>query len=705
MKKIGKKINYLVKVFMAVGLLFTNIMPLSVILADELDNQEIVGDNNLDNELGNNQGGDNNDQNDEAEVVFSAELNDENQIIIKYTGEYAEDWTLNVVENITYLDGNTSDDAITDILLTEEIKAMLNEGYVLDSTLLANNIYPGVYVATVTLGENNKVLNKTIEYEESGFGYGLVAVKNGSDGELIGPDDSGKFVVDKETESLGVVASVGQGSACPSMSFVYGEDEYTAEDLLEGISLEDFELNGHLYSEFALPLAGTFTDCDGVATDYGNSSLNVVYGTYQDNTDKLNESAKNVELGNKYTFFGNSAEGYVYNLDEIDTTELEKVVEAFAGESEFIQSEIKNDDNGLALTLTDSYGTEVTYTNAKASSDTQIGARLEANSDEISTGDEFTVSYVVAVKDYKVNGVGGLVTYDEELLKLTGFKAGKFVGNNLGSKFVYVGEALSGTETTDGEDNKVINEEEYIVLTLTFEALKAGEANIAISDAKFYNEDIYYGASEEISTSVIIDESNDNSLSSLKVAGQDIQLEEGKLEYEITVSNGVTQAKIEVLAANVGAQVTSIVIPEELAVGENIITITVMAENGDERVYTIKVTREAAEDNQGVVSTISYQEDTSDDSTSGEPSNSLTTTGSDNGVVDNNDMNTGKKVTRVIIIILILLAIAGLVYLIFKDEDDEETKRANKDIEKFKKEDNKNSKKVDNNKKAKKKGR
>ena len=47
---------------------------------------------------------------------------------------------------------------------------------------------------------------------------------------------------------------------------------------------------------------------------------------------------------------------------------------------------------------------------------------------------------------------------------------------------------------------------------------------------------------------------------------------------------------------NVSANITSIVSPEELVEGENIITITVTAENGYVNVYTVNVIREASEE-------------------------------------------------------------------------------------------------------------
>ena len=729
MKKIGKKISYLVKTLMAIGLLFNNIMPLSVVLAEELgDNDQVITDGGNENtpgeektpgenndELGNNDatndgtggsddGGDpfieNPPADEPTEEVFTVELNDEYQLIIKYVGDYPEEGSLAISENITYIDGTNSGDVNSTIELTDEVKALLSgDGYVIDSQILMTNQYPGTYTATATLGEKSETLNETIEFSEMDFEFDLLAYE-GEDSlyaDVIMPDENDKYVVVKDYKELMVVALIGQGNTCPSMSFTYGGNEYTAEEISSGILLEEYLLDGHLYGEFNIPLAGTFTDCSGQVIEI-NENRNVVYGTYQDNTDVLNESAKNVGLDDKYVFFGDTEEGYIYVFDEPDSAELENIIKDAIGESEAIEYSITVSNDEVTVTLTDENGIEITYTGVKLSDETTIVARFDSNVGELYSGDTFTVDYVVTLKDFKINGISGLVNYDEELLRLSDISASKFtIGSNNEGKFTYVGDAIGGKEETDDEGNVEVTEEEYVLLTLTFEALKAGEATITAEDAKFYDESVYYEADGEISMTVIINESDNNELSSLSVAGQDIQLEEGKLEYEITVGNDVTSADVEALVANGSAKVTSIAAPEELAVGENIVTITVTAENGDEKVYTIKVTREAPkEENTSNVAPVSYQENNVTDDNNDDDDVSTLTTGTNDDDGKNNDSNDGEKsgnnVSRIIIIILILLAAAGLIYLIFKDDDDDETKKANKDIDKLKKEDNKDTK-------------
>ena len=749
-----KKINYLVKVFMAFGLLFTNIMPFSTVLAEELvdsndpvvsdttNENEVVDDKTSDasgeaiptdgNELDNdkktdsentndefvqdntttetnsqdnegttdkeneNSGNDTtNEENTQNEIFFTVELNDEYQIVIKYNGEYSEGNILNVTENLTYIDNTSSGDVNKTIELTDEVKnALSNEGYVIDSQILLENQYPGKYIVTATLGENSDTFEDTIEYSEMDFEFDLLAYENEDSlyADVIMPDENGKYIVGKDYKNLKVVALIGQGNTCPSMSFVQGMTEYHAEDILSGIEIEDITLDGHLYGEFNLPLSGTFTDCSGQTIEL-NENRSIIYGTYQDNTDVLNESAKNVELDEKYVFFGDTANGYVYTLDEIDSSEVENIIKD-AIEGTEIEYSITLENNELSVTLTDTLGIEITYTSVALSDNTKIVARFDTDTDEVSSGDTFTLSYVVTLNDFKINGINGLVTYDKELLKLNDISASKFtVGNNKDDKFTYVGDSIGGTEVTDEEGNVTgYEDEEYILLTLTFEALKAGEATVSIENAKFYDASVYYEADGEITKTIIINESTDNSLSSLKVAGQEITLSDDTLEYAITVGNDVTSADVEAIVRNAASSITSIAAPEELAVGENTITIIVTAENGDEKVYTIKVTREEAKEEQttSTVAPVSYQEPTyNDDSKDKVEVVETPNKADDNKTTGDNEEQTknGNKVSRIIVIILILLAIAGLIYLIFKDDDDEETKQTNKDIDKLKKED------------------
>ena len=193
------------------------------------------------------------------------------------------------------------------------------------------------------------------------------------------------------------------------------------------------------------------------------------------------------------------------------------------------------------------------------------------------------------------------------------------------------------------------------------------------------------------------------------MTSQEIQLKSDVLEYRISVDNDVVTPNVEAITNNVAAKVTSIEAPEELVEGDNIIKVKVTAENGDELVYTIIVNRKAKEsndNNNNSTKPVSYQNDNNVAEDTQEDINLPAIDDKKNDAIKDNKKDDEKKennTSRIIIIILILLVIAGLIYLIFKDdEEDDDIKKANKDINKLKKDNIKASTSKSNIKKSKK---
>ena len=82
----------------------------------------------------------------------------------------------------------------------------------------------------------------------------------------------------------------------------------------------------------------------------------------------------------------------------------------------------------------------------------------------------------------------------------------------------------------------------------------------------------------------------DATLKSLVINGQEISLEADKFYYDLEVENEVVSLNVE---ANKNHELAQIEIekPEELVVGENIVTIRVTAEDGTECTYVVNVSR------------------------------------------------------------------------------------------------------------------
>ena len=721
MKKIGKKLSYFMKLFLAFALLFSNVSSFGVVLAEGLtdetgevtkvdeenpeepkENEQVAGDEvpttgdetvtgetgtnetpTTDETTGNDEptGGDTTTVTNEGQLEFTATLNENNEVVVKYSKALElTEGELKIDEDLTYVSGATHGIVNNTITLTDEVKTALSNGeYVYASKVLDGNLFDGAYVANVTIGEDTKTVEKTIS-QEVGVKY---TVYNGNT-ELT--EQGGIYVIPTDATMVTVDAVLLPGGISPSDTATLYGTEYLAEDLFTPIRVGEFELEGRLYGEFTKEIA-----LEVGTTDYSRQ-LNFSFGTYQDNTDKLNEAVKELGYDPLYVFYSNEIDGILY-ASTYDADKLADIVNEAFGDSEFIYPEIYEDE----VFLQDDNGTIAYYDISWLDEDGKIQVKLGLENDTVTSGDEFEATYVVTLKELMVNGISGVIEYDEDLLELVSVDSTEFTGGEVEGEFLYLGTAgLMGTVTTDDEGNEEITEEEYVLLTITFKAKAAGTATIKVTDGKFYNEYVYYEAEEEPTTEVTILASEDAGLASLTIAGQEISLEDGKYEYEINVSNDVTGADVQAVLANDSAKITSMVYPEELAEGENVVTITVEAADGTTQEYTIKVIREASSESSNEETTVTPMaysnddygnNDNNDDKQEVQPIPDTEPVPDTDTDTDNEKDNKG-NLQRIIIIGLILLVIAGLIYLIFKDDkDDEETKKANKDINKFKKED------------------
>ena len=328
----------------------------------------------------------------------------------------------------------------------------------------------------------------------------------------------------------------------------------------------------------------------------------------------------------------------------------------------------------------------------------QLDAKLEfTNSEiEITSGDEFDINYVLVSSEDDVNGVAGNIEYDDTKLELVSITAiDGFIGNNNDGKFVYVGTNVSSSSSVM-QDNNTDTSGNIVLLTLKFKALAGGTSAVKLNNYEYFNQDTYYNVVEiddetgqsvpkamVISLDVTVSESDDNSLSSLKVGDTEIELVDGVYDYKLTVGNDVTKINISALVANVAASVSSIVAPEELAVGDNTITVTVVSESGEECTYTIVVTREDAPT--ATSNQVNYQNNVTNNNVTNTPQDTPKSN-DEKDVTPEEPIKEKSNLSKIIIIVLIVLVIGGLIYLIFKDDDDE-SKTANKEINKFIKDD------------------
>lgn len=139
---------------------------------------------------------------------------------------------------------------------------------------------------------------------------------------------------------------------------------------------------------------------------------------------------------------------------------------------------------------------------------------------------------------------------------------------------------------------------------------------------------------KEAATPIVYYPSSDNYLKELSIDGYEIDFDKDVTEYKIDVKSDVDSLDIKAIANDWRSTVV-ITGNENFKAGENVVTITVTAENGATKEYKIIVNK--AEKKKTII-----------------------------------DEEKGNTVEKIIIIGLIILVVLGLLYLIFKkDEDDD----------------------------------
>ena len=764
MKKLGKKLSFLTKIMLVVGLLISNLSSLTVVFADEM-------------------------------TMDIAVVND--KLNVKYLGELAEEVEevqVNVYENYTYFDATFESEVVNNYILTSEELEMLvssEDGLVIDS-ILSSIVFDGTYNAKIEIVDvTDETVTEPVVIDSREFSMEVLhesglklSVINVATNEVIEPLENGVYPVSLSGANIKIVAKILAGGLNPTDMFMYEDVEYMASELLADLSFSsEFDLTGRLFGEYSVPVAVTVLNAKTLEDVVYADNVNVLFESYELNAHVLNTATASpeVSLDDSYVFVSDTKDGVVYVLldetktntmldlykianfvleeDEIITYllsngEYEDILTSYDVETagvtleEYLETIVLDDtcvlslsNDGLTVTykvvvigdlnndkiLTeddllelvnqvvgekevtveksdlykldgkvdtldvmylDQVVKEKTWDVILTEEQATLEARLDVNEDDIVSGDEFTVSYVLTLSDYAVSGVSGLFKYDDTMLELVSINTNnEWLGNNKNGQFLYLGsESLTGTVTTDETGAEVVTPTEYVVVTATFKALQAGTSTVTVENPEYFNQASYLVLEEmEIVTDVIVNVSDNNNLSSLIVAGQTIVLEEDVLDYEITVSNDVVAADIEAVVENVAARVTSIVCPEELVEGTNTITITVTSESGDVKVYTVTVTREESPEEENVTTQVNYNNyynDYEEDDDVEVVTPEVETPEETVQPEEEKESN----LSRVIIIILILLVIAGLIYLIFKDDEDEETKKANKEINKLKKE-------------------
>ena len=315
MKKIGKKFSYITKIFLVLGLLFSNLSGLSLVFAYE------------------------------NEAPFGIEVKD-NKIVINYNHEDLEDSDnikITLKENYKYLD-DTTEEEVNDSFSAIGSEFKNENGYEIDSPMLKKVLFDGLYELNVSLynvtkdeeiGTVNYSYN--VEYES-----GLEVMVYDFENNLITANE-GLYSTDGDIK---LVSRILPGGLKPTDTFMYRGLEYTAEKLLEIENVQDVSFYS-LYGEYTLTQEIKVNE-DTPLERVFSKDIRVMYGKYEDNSQVLNEVVSDNELSDRYNFFSENDEGilYVYpnTLEEYSVNDLFKILDDAIFDSD-IKYVISNSDS------------------------------------------------------------------------------------------------------------------------------------------------------------------------------------------------------------------------------------------------------------------------------------------------------------------------------------------------------------------------
>ena len=680
MKKVSKKISKITKVFLVFAIIFSNLTCLKTVFAYE--------------------------ENNDFELTLNEE---ENKINVKYleTLEEEVNYTLETCEDYVYLDEtkehNCSSQNITG--------AKLNQGISIELDILDKIKFDGEYKFSIILtDEESRVIGESELDKKIEFGKGLkyhvynnileeIALENG-----MYSIENSNFTIHTELE---------MGGLAPTDNYFINEVEYSGTDLLNYLEEKEYDLDGHLYGKHEIIIPITIYNSEGEIIRENNEPITIMYGSYEDNDNILNSDVNYPELkfeinddegnGTLYIieseesvstvsemkdFLDNMTEGIVtYQiLDELgneinleEETDIELVNDMLIVLScqdanisykiVFVTNDYIDDLIEESLNSEDKNILDVNYFNEALNEknwditsnedyEGTLKAKLEKKDSNITTGDEFTIDYIVSLKDYELNGIEGIINYDKDKLELISVNSlDTMKGNVLNDRFMYLfNTRLSGEEVNDEVDTPYYNEIDYVVLNIKFKALSCGETEVSITDYVFVD-----GVNEltlendEITLPIIINASSDNNLRRLFINEKEILLEENVLEYSINVPNEVTELNVETELSNIGSECV-IESPVELAVGNNIVRITVTAENGDIKIYTVNIIREAAKETEvtPVNNNVGYEQKEEDN-------NPTIDINSPSSEPEENEKKSNSNISKIIVIILIILVLVIII--------------------------------------------
>lgn len=440
----------------------------------------------------------------------------------------------------------------------------------------------------VTIGENEMLMTGE-DIAQSTFDGSKINTTS-SLGGLYNTND---IITIEELDNNDVVINTIDYTYDASINYDKNNDEALSE--LTGLSLN----NGYLYEEaIGYNNSDSVTSIKEIVDSLVNTDIELsIYDENNTLLDLTNEEVLNSQLKNNYrvvftrgtevtytvVVIGDNNNDNNFNEDDMKPT----MNDYLEGNKVLSMDVIKedNDEEGL-LTFEDIMRLN-TELNPATSVDVNINLGLVYGGlpKEIYVGDTFKLNVLVKsenASDY-INGINALVTTGNNL-KLTNVTynsnlIGTFKDNNL---------VAAGTDLKNEE----------VLLTLEFTAIKEGKDSITLSGSIAKNENIEEFENLTTEVNVIRKISSNNNLSSLKasVGTFDIAFDKDVTVYTLTVPYDTESVILSGSLEDITSTVDGL-IEYKLTDDKTTANITVVAEDGTIKVYTVYIIKEAKPEN------------------------------------------------------------------------------------------------------------
>lgn len=559
-----KKLMKMTKIFLVLTLIFSQLSSVTKVLADEITNDTEIKDETK--EL----------------VVNGYLMNTFDNSTIDETendGVFEYNVTAGKYKQILTISGNKLDDTKSysvkvnnndSVVMTgEELKNATIEGREIDLTNSYNTIIEYTDMIVITeVSEETETEALTLEYKAKVTyeveGNSFDEALNGLYEEYV--FENGNFIVNaKELPLLPTV---------PTMEYLY-----SLLNENNGIKLEVFDKDNNLVKveEEETPVEGESSDEDTLV-----SETLIKNGYTLKFTKGLSEAIYKVYVMGDITddsIFNTddmipTMEGYL-NEEMIPTMDLYSTYHETEGKDEY------EEDPFGTITFEDIM-TINGYLNHSENEreNTDLSLIFSSDTDELYVGDTFKVSLVVNSTDLEdyINGIDGLVTYSDNLKLMNVLFNENLIGTyNEDGRFVG-----AGTELTNGTT----------VITFEFMAISDGKGVVTLNGS--VANDMIINEFEEVSTSVnITRKSSINNLYSLdaSIGTFDTAFDKDVTIYTLTVPYDTK----EVILSGSLEDTLSIVdglFKYELTEDKTTAIITVTAEDGSTKVYTVYIVKE-----------------------------------------------------------------------------------------------------------------